>query len=234
MRKLRKSMLFAFLVAAVVSCGGGSGGDSSSNTPTPIGHTLVSVNSNRLNVPEKPGLETDINYSNSWVSNEKVYIRNGISTATINAGEILGFNFPISNPTTVTVKKNGIAFDARHPSENFEFNDITPLPEQIKDYLDNISSYSELPHLTLNMEEGSFLFMARGGNIKTSQINKNLFSTAINKPVIIGDNYKEILLSRANLLIDKDANLDDPNDSYNLIKVENSNITVESNVTIKD
>ena len=36
MRKLRKSMLFAFLVAAVVSCDGGGGSENSSNISIPV------------------------------------------------------------------------------------------------------------------------------------------------------------------------------------------------------
>ena len=52
MRKLRKSMLFALLLAAVVSCGGGGGAgggsDRGTNTPTPIPTPSVNIGSRTI------------------------------------------------------------------------------------------------------------------------------------------------------------------------------------------
>ena len=65
MRKLRKSMLFTFLVAAVVSCGGGGGSENSSNIPIPVNMEVnlrdnlseavnSKVESDRLKIPAQP------------------------------------------------------------------------------------------------------------------------------------------------------------------------------------
>ena len=58
--KRKSTILMIFLTALLVSCGGGGGGGNSSNsTPTPVGHTLIKINSNRLNTPESPRIENE-------------------------------------------------------------------------------------------------------------------------------------------------------------------------------
>lgn len=230
MRVTKKSMMLMLALIALVSCGGGGGG-SSSNAPTPVNMEInlkgdVSkvpigqLDSSRIAAPAKSSLENDqkLELSGSPFNNGGLNI--------VTAGKVLEYNSIINPSTTVTVKKDGSAFLI------LEFSDNTPLENQVKDYV-STKYGSQLPNLTLTMEKDSILFTSWGGSVKLSQVVGNLFSQTVNKPVIIGNDYKELLLMDGKFTIDKNANLDNPNDAYNKVKIINSSITNQAGIEIK-
>ena len=230
MRVTKKSMMLMLALIALVSCGGGRGG-SSSNAPTPVNMEInlkgdVSkvpigqLDSSRIAAPAKSSLENDqkIELSGSPFNNGGLNI--------VTAGKVLEYSNTINPSTTATIKKDGSAF------LTLGFSDNTPLENQVKDYV--YTKYaSQLPNLTLTMEKDSILFTSWGGSIKLSQVVGNLFSQTVNKPVIIGNDYKELLLMDGKFTIDKNANLDNPNDAYNKVKIINSSITNQAGIEIK-
>lgn len=230
MRVTKKSIMLMLALIALVSCGGGGGG-SSSNAPTPVNMEInlkgdVSkvpigqLDSSRIAAPAKSSLENDqkLELSGSPFNNGGLNI--------VTAGKVLEYNSIINPSTTVTVKKDGSAFLI------LEFSDNTPLENQVKDYV-STKYGSQLPNLTLTMEKDSILFTSWGGSVKLSQVVGNLFSQTVNKPVIIGNDYKELLLMDGKFTIDKNANLDNPNDAYNKVKIINSSITNQAGIEIK-
>ena len=252
---MKKKMLLLGILALIVSCGGGgTSGESTSNVSTPIlPEVSISTSpeilpeikavietkadleklpfafpsSERLKVPQKPLLENE-DQEVKFLS--PVRLETGSVNKIVKNKEWVKYPLTINLSTQVTIEKGGIAFYL----EKKNFNSNTPLKEQVKNYLTE-ASLSDLSNLTVNMEKDSILFMSNGGEIKTSQIEKGtLFSaySSTKKPNINGDNYKEILLFNGKLIIDKDSNLEDPNDSYNLIKLNRTDILVETGINI--
>lgn len=251
MRKLRKSMLFALLLAAVVSCGGGGGGGSSSNASTPVNMEInlktdlskVSVgqlSSDRMAVPQRPELKDSV----SVINNLSRFIEGQNSVVSSGQVSSLSVGLPnrkIESPSQITVKKDGVAFLINSGLSGFV--NTKPLETQVKDYVETKFKFlpdisqpnpDHLQNLTLIMEKGSVLFASINGDVKLSQVGKNnLFSQTTNKPTIIGNDYKELLLSNGNFTIDKNVNLDDADDAYNRIEIAGSNITNLQNSELK-
>ena len=251
MRKLRKSMLFALLLAAVVSCGGGGGGGSSSDASTPVNMEINlktdlskvpigQLSSNRTIAPKRPELKDPV----SVIDNLSNFIegRNSI----VSSGQVSSLsaglpNRKIESPSQITVQEGGVAFLINSGISGFV--NTKPLENQVQEYVESKFKFSpttlhpnsnHLENLTLTMEKGSILFASINGNIKLSQVGKNnLFSATTNKPTIIGNDYKELLLLNGNLTIDKNVNLDDADDTYNRIEITGSNIINLQNSELK-
>jgi len=251
MRKLRKSMLFALLLAAVVSCGGGGGGGSSSDASTPVNMEINlktdlskvpigQLSSNRTIAPKRPELKDPV----SVIDNLSNFIegRNSI----VSSGQVSSLsvglpNRKIESPSQITVQEGGVAFLINSGLSGFV--NTKPLENQVQEYVESKFKFSpttlhpnsnHLENLTLTMEKGSILFASINGDVKLSQVGKNnLFSQTTNKPTIIGNDYKELLLSNGNFTIDKNVNLDDADDAYNRIEIAGSNITNLQNYELK-
>ena len=230
----KRSMLLILALITIVSCGGGGGGGGTSSaisTSTPVNMEInlkgdVSkvpigkIDSSRIAAPAKSSLEND----QKLELNGSPFNNGGLNIVT--AGKVLEYSNTINPSTTATIKKDGSAF------LTLGFSDNTPLENQVKDYV--YTKYaSQLPNLTLTMEKDSILFTSWGGSVKLSQVVGNLFSQTVNKPVIIGNDYKELLLMDGKFTIDKNANLDNPNDAYNKVKIINSSITNQAGIEIK-
>ena len=212
MRKLRKSMLFAFLVAAVVSCGGG--GENSSNTPTPVNMEVnlranlseainSKVESDRLRIPAQPEFIKE--------EFESYYNRAGL------------VNYPLSFAENQTVNSGSALLRIDN------VNHTQSLEEQVKN---KFNSYN-LSNLTANMKKGSTLLLIGGNSsLKLSQIKDDLFSQLSSKPTISGNKneYSQIVFIGGNFGIDKDVNLDSNEDMYNRIKIYDSNIVNEATI----
>ncbi len=234
MKVTKKSMVLMSALIALVSCGGGGGSGSSSsrNNPTPVNNMEINLkgdvskvpigqlDSSRIAAPAKSSIEND----QKLELNVPPFNNGGLNIVT--AGKVLEYSNIINPSTTATVKKDGSAFLI------LEFSDNTPLENQVKDYV-STKYGSQLPNLTLTMEKDSILFTSWGGSVKLSQVAGNLFSQTVNKPVIIGNDYKELLLMDGKFTIDKNANLDNPNDAYNKVKIINSSITNQAGIEIK-
>ena len=230
----KRNMLLILALITIVSCGGGGGGGGTSSTistSTPVNMEInlkgdVSkvpigkIDSSRIAAPAKSSLEND----QKLELNGSPFNNGGLNIVT--AGKVLEYSNTINPSTTATIKKDGSAF------LTLGFSDNTPLENQVKDYV--YTKYaSQLPNLTLTMEKDSILFTSWGGSVKLSQVVGNLFSQTVNKPVIIGNDYKELLLMDGKFTIDKNANLDNPNDAYNKVKIINSSITNQAGIEIK-
>ena len=230
----KRSMLLILALITIVSCGGGGGGGGTSSaisTSTPVNMEInlkgdVSkvpigkIDSGRIAAPAKSSLEND----QKLELNGSPFNNGGLNIVT--AGKVLEYSNTINPSTTATIKKDGSAF------LTLGFSDNTPLENQVKDYV-HTKYASQLPNLTLTMEKDSILFTSWGGSVKLSQVVGNLFSQTVNKPVIIGNDYKELLLMDGKFTIDKNANLDNPNDAYNKVKIINSSITNQAGIEIK-
>ena len=251
MRVTKKSMMLMLALIALVSCGGGGGG-SSSNAPTPVNMEInlkgdVSkvpvgqLKSERTKVPNRPNFENE----DKGFTVDLVAFSDGGSDV-ISSGQVsslsYGFvNRRIEHPSQLTIKKDGVAFLINGGISGF--SDNRPLENQVKDYVEARFRFSptalypnpdHLQNLTLTMEKGSILFASIGGDVKLSQIGKNsLFSQTTNKPTIIGNDYKELLLAGGNFTIDKNVNLDDLNDAFNRVKIESSSVTNQTGIEIK-
>ena len=230
----KRNILLILALITIVSCGGGGGGGGTSSTistSTPVNMEInlkgdVSkvpigkIDSSRIAAPAKSSLEND----QKLELNGSPFNNGGLNIVT--AGKVLEYSNTINPSTTATIKKDGSAF------LTLGFSDNTPLENQVKDYV--YTKYaSQLPNLTLTMEKDSILFTSWGGSVKLSQVVGNLFSQTVNKPVIIGNDYKELLLMDGKFTIDKNANLDNPNDAYNKVKIINSSITNQAGIEIK-
>jgi|GEM_PF-4631618 lipoprotein len=134
--KRKSTILMIFLTALLVSCGGGGGGGNSSNsTPTPVGHTLIKINSNRLNTPESPRIENENRISDNntnrlltTINFISSTIASGTTDRIIDSGEV-GEYGGLNAGTTVKVKEGGVAL-AYNEGET-SLNSLTPLSEQV-------------------------------------------------------------------------------------------------------
>ncbi len=250
----KRNMLLILALITIVSCGGGGGGGTSSaiSTSTPVNMEInlkgdVSkvpvgqLKSERTKVPNRPNFENE----DKGFTVDLVAFSDG-GNDVISSGQVsslsYGFvNRRIENPSQLTIKKDGVAFLINGGISGF--SDNRPLENQVKDYVEARFRFSptalypnpdHLQNLTLTMEKGSILFASIGGDVKLSQIGKNsLFSQTTNKPTIIGNDYKELLLAGGNFTIDKNVNLDDLNDAFNRVKIESSSVTNQTGIEIK-
>ena len=267
MKKLKRLILFAFLVTVAVSCGGGGEKQSSkSNEPAPVNtSTSVSISipnnvidvkvdlktdlskipigqlsSDRTTVPRRP----DLKDPTTVIDNLSNFIEGGSSVVSGGQVSSLSYGIPsrrIENPSQITVQEGGVAFLINSGLSGFV--NTKSLENQVKDYVEEKFRFiptllqpnpNHLNNLTLTMEKGSILFASVNGDVKLSQVGKNnLFSQTMNKPTIIGTDYKELLLLNGNFTIDKNINLDDADDAYNRIEISASNVTNQQNYELK-
>ena len=90
---------------------------------------------------------------------------------------------------------------------------------------------STLGNLTLNMNNGSRLFIAQNVKMDLSDTTGNTVSSATGAH-INGTDYKTFMLYLSKLTINQDVNLDDTTDAYNQLEISNSSITNANTKTI--
>ena len=241
MRKLRKSMLFALLLAAVVSCGGGGGAgggsDRGTNTPTPIPTPSVNIGSRTIktDLTKLNGgiLETidynivgeDMSSGGNKIAGKTNYdVKNNEIAYSLNNPNIIDFVTPV----TANIKSGGIVIKTK--ASGFISNPQNRIREILTQEMNNAHN------LTLNMEPGSFLFMINGETMNLSDTDiTNIFSAtpASSMPTINGTRYKNFKFDDSNLTIDQNVNLDDSNDLYNKLSIENSEVYIEENIIVQ-
>ena len=90
------------------------------------------------------------------------------------------------------------------------------------------ANFANLNKLTLNMEQGSRLFIAQNVAMDLSGTAPGGIAGALPGVTFTGSNdYKTFMLYLSKLALDQNINLDDPTDAYN--KLEISNSTIENN-----
>ena len=121
----------------------------------------------------------------------------------------------ISNPTEMTVEKNGVAF--------WIDSNNSPIGEyEIKNILFN-DKITNANNLTLHMEEGSTLLMINKATEYLSNYNLDFSKilseiTASKKPNINGTGYNVVKFINSSLKINEDIDLDDENDNKGYIR----------------
>ena len=88
-----------------------------------------------------------------------------------------------------------------------------------------------LNNLTLDMKQGSRLFIAQNVKMDLSDTTGNTVSSATGAH-INGTDYKTFMLYLSKLTINQDVNLDDTTDAYNQLEISNSSITNANTKTI--
>ena len=139
----------------------------------------------------------------------------GAMTATIKGG---------TTPST-----RGTAFYYVSPTRYGAFNTAA-----IQNYFNNTfgNGASTLNHLTLNMEQGSRLFVASNVGMNLSDTSAtNLMSGITNAPTINGSNYKTFMLYLSKLTINQAVDLNDSNSNYAQLEIANSSIENANNMT---
>jgi len=160
---------------------------------------------------------------------------NGIGTANTGASALLFYNnggtININQPMTANISggsntpaTRGTAFLYQGSGHStFTPNDI------------NIWKASRfgntLGNLTLNMAQGSRLFIASDVGMNLSDTTGSALSTALGAN-IVGTDYKTFMLYNSLLTLNQEINLDDANDAYNQLELSNSSIDNNNNNTI--
>ncbi|WP_143003892.1 autotransporter-associated N-terminal domain-containing protein, partial [Fusobacterium necrophorum] len=96
--------------------------------------------------------------------------------------------------------------------------------ETWKDKIFKDNSTNTLSKLTLNMENGSRLFVASRVAMDLTNTNPGELKNALGLKAITGDDYKSFMLYDSQLTIDKEVNLDSANDDYKKLEISNSSI----------
>ena len=127
--------------------------------------------------------------------------------------------------TTVDVKSGGVG--------------VSLLQSNISgDFLNNIRNTMgtrivNSERLTFNMEPGSTLLLFTSGSIDLSEIAENYGKDIVaeipesSRPTVNGTGYKMFKFNGTKILIDRNVNLDDPNDIYNKVLSENENLSFD-------
>ena len=141
----------------------------------------------------------------------------------------------IAVPTTMDVKAGGgaMAFFEGNSVYSGNTHFFTDPQEAVKHYFTKLINNAD--KLTFNMEPNSYLFVLKGVEVELSKTNvSDLLSKipANQRPTINGTGYKLVKFDNSRLFVDKDVNLDDPNDLYNKVDVTNSTFTINSGKTI--
>ena len=193
-----------------------------------VGSANVTATDGAINFLASEGGDIKINGGNSITGQKSLLFYtsdNGANKGTITFG----------GPTTATIKggttpsARGTAFYYNSTGSGYGIFDAAG----IKNYFDNTfgtggSGSSTLNHLTLNMEEGSRLFIA--SNVETdlsvaNALTSSISSIGTNTPTInpLG-NYKTFMLYLSKLNIDQNVNLDNVTDPFNQLEVSNSSM----------
>ena len=125
--------------------------------------------------------------------------------------------------------KRGTAFYYISPTRYGAFNTAG-----IQNYFNNTfgNGTSTLNHLTLNMEQGSRLFVASNVGMNLSETSAtSLMSGITNAPTITGSNYKTFMLYLSKLTINQAVDLNDVNSNYARLEIANSSIDNANSMT---
>ena len=101
-----------------------------------------------------------------------------------------------------------------------------------KDNFKDAGGNSTLNKLTLNMEQGSRLFIAQNVAMDLSGTAPGGIATALGANLIGSNDYKTFMLYLSKLTLDQDINLDNPTDAYNKLEISNSTIENANSKTI--
>ena len=95
------------------------------------------------------------------------------------------------------------------------------------------ANFANLNKLTLNMEQGSRLFIAQNVAMDLSGTAPGGIASALPGVTFSGSNdYKTFMLYLSKLTLDQNINLDDPLDAYNKLEISNSTIENQNSKTI--
>ena len=95
------------------------------------------------------------------------------------------------------------------------------------------ANFANLNKLTLNMEQGSRLFIAQNVAMDLSGTAASGIAGALPGVTFTGsNNYKTFMLYLSKLTLDQNINLDDPLDAYNKLEISNSTIENQNSKTI--
>ena len=140
-------------------------------------------------------------------------------------------NATIKGGTTPALR--GTAFYYKSPGASYGVFD----KDTVKNYFDtsfgNGAGTSTLNNLTLNMEQGSRLFVASNVvmNLSDTDATALMSQVTTQKPLITGSNdYKTFMLYLSKLNINQAVNLDNPNDAYNQLEIANSTVENANNI----
>ncbi|WP_304177488.1 autotransporter-associated N-terminal domain-containing protein [Leptotrichia trevisanii] len=193
-----------------------------------VGNANVTATDGAINFLASEGGDIRINGGNSVTGQKSLLFYtsdNGTNKGTITFG----------GATAATIKggdatgTRGTAFYYNSTGSSYGAFDATG----IKNYFDNtfgtgVSGSSTLNHLTLNMEEGSRLFIA--SNVETNlsvanALTSSMSSIGTNTPTInpLG-NYKTFMLYLSKLNIDQNVDLDNATDPFNQLEISNSSM----------
>mgnify|MGYP000845917666 FL=1 len=254
MNKTKKFLLMVFALIAIISCessggsGSGSGSGINNGSGTPIAKNGPSYSQPstgaRFTLPNFSNLKLNKSYATPTIVKEDMDQANSnvIALTHYNVGENeIGFKLPdnynslsptlnIASPTTMDVK--GFAI-----SRNMVGTAINP-EQLVNDMLTKYMTNSN--NLTLNMHPGSSIFLFESVTADLSMTDSNSLMSLVprnQRPTINGTDYNVAEFHNSHIFIDKDVNLDDPNDLYNKLNAPNStfevpNYSVRKSVTI--
>jgi len=243
MNKTKKFLLMVFALIAIISCessggsGSGSGSGINNGSGTPIAKNGPSYSQPstgaRFTLPNFSNLKLNKSYATPTIVKEDMEQANSnvIALTHYNVGENeIGFKLPdnynslsptlnIASPTTMDVK--GFAI-----SRNMAGTAINP-EQLVNDMLTKYMTNSN--NLTLNMHPGSSIFLFESVTADLSMTDSNSLMSLVprnQRPTINGTDYNVAEFHNSHIFIDKDVNLDDPNDLYNKLNAPNSTFEV--------
>ena len=108
----------------------------------------------------------------------------------------------------------------------------TAVGQWAKDNFKDAIGNSTLNKLTLNMEQGSRLFIAQNVAMDLTGTAPGGIATALGANITGSTDYKTFMLYLSKLSLDNDINLDDPTDAYNKLEISNSTIENQNSKTI--
>ena len=94
------------------------------------------------------------------------------------------------------------------------------------------NNFGNMNNLTLNMEEGSRLFIAQNVHMDLTGTNPTGLATALGANITGSTNYKTFMLYRSELALNQNINLEDATDAYNKLEISNSRIENNNSNTI--
>ena len=150
--------------------------------------------------------------------NGKILV-NGTMNATIKGG--------------ATPALRGTAFYYKSPGASYGVFDKNTVKNYFDTSFGNGAGTSTLNNLTLNMEQGSRLFVASNVAMNLSDTDATALMSQVTtqKPLLTGStDYKTFMLYLSKLNINQAVNLDDPNDDYNQLEIANSTVENANNI----
>lgn len=245
MNKTKKFLLMVFALIAIISCessggsGSGSGSGINNGSGTPIAKNGPSYSQPstgaRFTLPNFSNLKLNKSYATPTIVKEDMDQANSnvIALTHYNVGENeIGFNLfneykvlNIISPTTMDVK--GFAISIGRGASLFEPKEL--VANMLTRYMTNSNN------LTLNMHPGSSVFLFKNGGVNLSETDPNTMMSLVpinQRPTINGTGYNLAEFHNSIIHIDKDVNLDNPNDLYNKLVASNSSVELNEEMTI--